>query len=142
MECCICLNYLNNEDIFYLECCKNNIHHSCLIEWINSNIDNSFSDFNKCVLCKSYNVIMDDYYKNIFYFRSYNNENNETNRNITIDISNNNENERIIYLHQNIGLDIKYIIILYKYFNCKCLKYISMFTFFSVIIYFLWKFEN
>lgn len=70
MECCICLNDLTNDDLFYLECCKYNVHHTCLIKWINTSIKKSYTDYNKCILCKTYNSLIDDCYINIFNYKN------------------------------------------------------------------------
>ena len=159
MECCICLNNLTENNLIYLECCKYNIHHTCLIQWLNSNIDNSFSDYNKCVLCKSYNGLIDDYYKNIVYFRNYDNENydnenydNENPDNENFDNENpdnenyDNENpDNENYINENISvIDIcnnqssDYIIYLNPYITVdmenliiiyKCLKFTFLFSF-------------
>ena len=64
-ECCICLNNIDQTDIFTLKCCNNQVHHECIIEWINSSIDNSFAEYNKCILCRSFNTSINDIYHNL-----------------------------------------------------------------------------
>ena len=133
MECCICLNNLTNDDLFFLECCKHNIHHTCLIQWINTNIDNSLPDFDKCIICKSYNSLIDDSYKNILH--SINNENENNN--------NNNENDNIrsdyvIYIAPQMSLYTHNRDGLYKLFSCICI--FSTIT--CTITYFMWQTFN
>jgi hypothetical protein len=64
-ECCICFNDIDNEDIFDLECCNNAVHQDCINSWLKSSIDNRFTDYNKCILCKRYNKSIDNSYKQI-----------------------------------------------------------------------------
>ena len=64
-ECCICLNNIHPNNIFTLECCNNQLHHECIIEWIKSSIDNSFSEYNKCILCRSFNTSINDIYHDL-----------------------------------------------------------------------------
>ena len=71
-ECCICLNFIEDENIFRLDCCKQMVHHDCIIEWINTNIDRDLPDYNKCILCKSYNNSIDDYYNDLLITRRSN----------------------------------------------------------------------
>jgi len=70
-ECCICLNDIEDGNIFILECCKYTVHHDCIVQWINANIDRDLPDYNKCILCKSYNQTIDYYYNNLI--NNYNN---------------------------------------------------------------------
>lgn len=116
MECSICFNDLtdnSNNDLFYFECCNNYIHYTCLLKWINTNIDNSFSDYNKCIICKSYNILIDDCYKNIINYKKFDT--------YCLDISNNYNYED----DYNIRLP-EYIIIDQNNINCfsTCIKYI------------------
>ena len=37
-ECCICLNEIEEPNVFVLECCNNIVHHDCMVNWINTNI--------------------------------------------------------------------------------------------------------
>ena len=83
-ECCICLNNINDKDIFTLECCNNPVHHECIIEWINSSIDNSFTEYNKCILCRSFNTTINDIYHDLLRERN--------NSQINIVIDNNRDN--------------------------------------------------
>lgn len=87
-ECCICLNDIENDDIFRLECCNNVVHHDCIISWVNSSIDKKFTDYNKCVLCKIYNKTIDDYYQNILAERQINNLDNSNHLVILVESDN------------------------------------------------------
>ncbi len=87
-ECCICLNDIENDDIFRLECCNNVVHHDCIISWVNSSIDKKFTDYNKCVLCKIYNKTIDDYYQNILAERQINNLDNSNHLVILVETDN------------------------------------------------------
>lgn len=87
-ECCICLNDIENDDIFKLECCNNVVHHNCIVSWINSSIDKKFTDYNKCVLCKIYNKTIDDYYQNILAERQINNLDNSNHLVILVETDN------------------------------------------------------
>ena len=57
VDCCICLDTLqNNLDFIKMNCCKQKVHKSCLLEWINYpiacryyNYSNKFS----CIICKT-----------------------------------------------------------------------------------------
>lgn len=71
-ECCICLNNIEDGNIFRLECCKQIVHHECIVNWINTNIDRELPDYNKCILCKSYNKSIDDYYNDLLTTRRSN----------------------------------------------------------------------
>ena len=71
-ECCICLNSIEDGNIFSLECCKQVVHHDCIINWINTNIDRELPEYNKCILCKSYNKSIDDYYNDLLTSRRSN----------------------------------------------------------------------
>lgn len=71
-ECCICLNDIEDTNIFRLECCKQIVHHECIVNWINTNIDRELPDYNKCILCKSYNKSIDDYYNDLLTTRRSN----------------------------------------------------------------------
>lgn len=71
-ECCICLNNIEDGNIFRLECCKQVVHHDCIVNWINTNIDRDLPDYNKCILCKSYNKSIDDYYNDLLTTRRSN----------------------------------------------------------------------
>lgn len=71
-ECCICLNNIEDTNIFRLECCKQVVHHDCIVNWINTNIDRDLPDYNKCILCKSYNKLIDDYYNDLLTTRRSN----------------------------------------------------------------------
>ncbi len=71
-ECCICLNNIEDGNIFRLECCKQIVHHDCIVNWINTNIDRDLPDYNKCILCKSYNKSIDDYYNDLLTTRRSN----------------------------------------------------------------------
>ncbi len=113
-ECCICMNEISkdqNDDIFLLECCNNKIHNSCLISWIKTSIETNNSDYNKCILCKKNNDIIEDYYNNIKYavhnitnnhinyannYISYSNNND-----ISSNTANNNNNDVIILINNN-----------------------------------------
>ena len=141
MECCICLNNLTNDDLFFLECCKHNIHHTCLIQWINTNIDNSLPDFDKCILCKSYNSLIDDSYKNILHSRNNENENNENENENNENENNNNENENnnirsdyVIYIAPHMRLYTHNRAGLYKLFRSICI--FSTIT--CAVTYFMW----
>ena len=81
-ECCICLNNIEDANIFRLECCKQVVHHDCIINWINTNIDRDLPDYNLCILCKSYNKSIDDYYNDLLTTR-------RSNTYINLDNSNN-----------------------------------------------------
>lgn len=89
-ECPICFESidLQLQDTYYtLECCKNDIHIKCIIEWLQKaqkDNDNSI-----CILCRSKTEIFDDFYNNI-----------NMNSNHTIDISNN-SNDLTILLSSN-----------------------------------------
>lgn len=87
-ECCICLNDIENDDIFKLECCNNVVHHNCIVSWINSSIDKKFTDYNKCVLCKIYNKTIDDYYQNIVAEHQINNLDNSNHLVIIVESDN------------------------------------------------------
>ena len=153
MECCICLNNLTNDNLFFLECCKQTIHHTCLIQWINTNIDNPLPDFNKCILCKSYNSLIDDSYKNMLYYRNHSitlssddnvsTDNVSTNNVSTNNVSTNNvstnnndmsNNHHVIFINPYIRLDIHNRIVLYNLF--KGVLVFSTIT--GVVTYFLW----
>lgn len=71
-ECCICLNNIEDGNIFSLECCKQIVHHECIVNWINTNIDRELPDYNLCILCKSYNKSIDDYYNDLLTTRRSN----------------------------------------------------------------------
>lgn len=64
-ECCICFDDIDTECIFDLECCNNAVHQDCINSWLKSSIDNRFTDYNKCILCKRYNKTIDKTYKQI-----------------------------------------------------------------------------
>ena len=64
-ECCICFNDIKPDDVFILECCNNQVHNTCIVNWIKSSIDNKFADYNKCILCKKYNKSINDSYRKI-----------------------------------------------------------------------------
>jgi len=64
-ECCICFNDIKPEDVFILECCNNQVHNTCIVNWIKSSIDNKFADYNKCILCKKYNKSIYESYRKI-----------------------------------------------------------------------------
>ena len=81
-ECCICLNNIEDENIFRLECCKQSVHHDCIVNWINANIERELPDYNKCILCKSYNKSIDDYYNDLLITQ-------RTNTYVNLDNSNN-----------------------------------------------------
>ena len=93
-ECCICLNNIEDGNIFRLECCKQIVHHDCIVNWINTNIDRELPDYNKCILCKSYNKSIDDYYNDLLTSR-------RTNTYLNLDNSNN--QVVIIVTPENIG---------------------------------------
>ena len=83
-ECCVCLNKIEQEDdnIFNLECCSQIVHHDCIVKWINTTIDRKLTDYNKCILCKSYNASIEDYYIDLQNKRrenTYTNLDNSTN---------------------------------------------------------------
>jgi hypothetical protein len=46
MECCVCLNTFNYEFII-MNCCKKEIHKTCLMDWILSD----YNKMSKCPLC-------------------------------------------------------------------------------------------
>ena len=93
-ECCICLNSIEDGNIFSLECCKQVVHHDCIINWINTNIDRELPEYNKCILCKSYNKSIDDYYNDLLTSR-------RTNTYLNLDNSSN--QVVIIVTPENIG---------------------------------------
>ena len=64
-ECCICFNDIDTDALFDLECCNNAVHQECINSWLKSSIDNRFTDYNKCILCKRYNKSIDKTYKQI-----------------------------------------------------------------------------
>ena len=99
-ECCICLNNINDKDIFTLECCNNLVHHECIIEWINSSIDNSFVEYNKCILCRSFNTTINDIYHDLLR------ERNNSQINIVIDNNQNNTGTIIIFDSYQYRFDI------------------------------------
>ena len=129
-ECCICLNPIENDNLFTLECCNNIVHHDCIINWINSSIDKKFTDHNKCVLCKKYNISIDEYYQNILTDREINNYEN-------LDNSNNHfvllvESDNIINIDQRITITNKCIFIctniifIFSMSLCMYLLFINM----------------
>lgn len=104
-ECSICFHELN-DDLFTLTCCKNIVHHNCLIGWINSSIDTNNSDFNKCIICKSYNWVIEDFYNNLKYISLNNSPDISNNINSHIDdiesVSESNDNQLIVVHSSNL----------------------------------------
>ena len=101
-ECCICLNNIEDGNIFRLDCCKQSVHHDCIINWINTNIDRELPDYNKCILCKSYNNSIDDYYNDLLITRrtnTYVNLDNSNNQFVII-VEPNNTTSLIIQMHR------------------------------------------
>jgi hypothetical protein len=129
-ECCICLNDIETDDIFRLECCNNVVHHDCIISWINSSIDKKFSDYNKCVLCKIYNKSIDDYYQNILSEReidNYENLDNSNNHLVILVESGNiiNRDQRITIKNKCIFICTN-IIFIFSMSLCMYLLFINM----------------
>lgn len=86
-ECYICLEYISgdsNSDIYILECCKNNVHLSCLKKWYtyNKSTATCFICNQSEPLCRDLvnipNEIVDNSYVIIPLNDNINNENNIT----------------------------------------------------------------
>ena len=124
-ECCICLNVIEDYNIFNLECCNQMVHHDCIVNWINTNINSKLSDYNKCILCKSYNKTIDDYYNDLIISRRMN---------TYIDLDNSNSDilyivtpeNRITQIRQNDEIPSQ---------NCKHCSYIFSITSIFILIY-------
>jgi len=58
IECVICLNDISCNDHFTLTCCKNNVHISCLNDWVHQNITKK--NIAKCFICSQENIILQD----------------------------------------------------------------------------------
>ncbi len=110
-ECCICLNSIEDGNLFGLECCKQTVHYDCIMNWINANIDRDLPDYNKCILCKSYNKSIDDYYNDLLTTRrtnTYINLDNSSNQFVII-IAPEHINTSIIRIHRRKILLCSYI---------------------------------
>ena len=128
-ECCICMNEINETDLFILECCNNRIHHECLISWINTNIKNKLPDYNKCILCKKHNSLIDDYYNNIRYnYNLINNSNDTINQNSNADISN--TDVVLLIEHNNSTINNRNITTINYLSVCICSGLIGLMTYF------------
>ena len=129
-ECCICLNPIYDSNIFILECCKNAVHHDCIVTWINTNINKNLPDYNKCILCKTHNKIIDEYYNNLLNIR---------NNNTYIDLDNSNNN-LIIVNNDNVPISNIYYRNLYFHRNNKIIIITIVFT--CIFIYFVFVNNN
>ena len=124
-ECCICLNDIEDTNIFRLDCCKQMVHHDCIIEWINTNIDRNLPDYNKCVLCKSYNSSIDDYYNDLLNSRRNNTyiHLDNSNNNVVVIINNDNNiaivNRRLYMICSNVIFVIIIIIFITVFMYTK-----------------------
>lgn len=119
-ECCICLNSIEDGNIFRLECCKQIVHHDCIVNWINTNIDRELPEYNKCILCKSYNKSIDDYYNDLLTSRrtnTYLNLDNSSNQVVIIVTPENIGNVTIQNNKQKI-IACSYIFTLLSIFTC------------------------
>ena len=98
MECIICLDEINTNvnDNCKFNCCNNNAHNSCLIEWVVNNIDKK--DISKCFICSQKNNAIETIISHYAHISSeiINNNNTSTNTNntnrsnyIIVDISTN-----------------------------------------------------
>lgn len=116
-ECCICLNNIENCNIFRLECCKQMVHHDCIVDWINANIDRELPDYNKCVLCKSYNSSLNDYYNDLLTTR-------RSNAYINLDNSNNNV---LVNINPSNNIPVVYRRFPMLYANIICITIIIIF---------------
>lgn len=119
-ECCICLNSIEDGNIFRLECCKQIVHHDCIVNWINTNIDRELPEYNKCILCKSYNKSIDDYYNDLLTSRrtnTYLNLDNSSNQVVIIVTPENIGNVTIQNNRQKI-IVCSYIFTLLSIFTC------------------------
>ena len=122
-ECCICLNDIEEGNIFRLECCKQIVHHDCIVNWINVNINRNLSEYNKCIICKSYNQTIDYYYNDMI-----NNSNNNSNNNTYINLDNS-SNEFIIVVNP---ITENNRLIQLRFTNC--MKIILCFSFILILI--------
>lgn len=87
MECIICLTDISINDFYKLSCCNNDVHITCINEWIHSNINNK--DISKCFICSQKNDIIQDIVSmnNNIYFH-----NNQSNIDINTYIDTYNQN--------------------------------------------------
>lgn len=100
-ECIICFEIIDPNEHVIMECCKQNVHKSCLELWLKTNI-NKITDISFCFYCKQKN-------NNIDYIIEIINDSNsniiETSSNITETSSNTYRNDiNIVELNSNIIL--------------------------------------
>ena len=116
IECVICLNDISSNDRCILTCCKNDVHFSCLNEWVNKNT--SKKNISQCFICSQENSIIENIVANNKYHSlvvSYDDTNSITNRN-------NNINNEIILYNDNNMLTVSYNIdkrLYYLYISIK-----------------------
>ena len=102
MECIICFYEIAPNNHINLECCNQNIHFSCLNNWIHLNINN-ISNIEDCFFCKQTNTLINDIvtnYKNELKIKEqqrilHNNSNSNSNSNSTVNIIDINEENDI-----------------------------------------------
>jgi hypothetical protein len=103
MECIICLDEINTNinDNCKFNCCNNNVHNSCLIEWVVNNIDKK--DISKCFICSQKNNAIETIISHYAHISSeiINNNNNNTNTN-----TNNNNTDRNNYIIVDISTNV------------------------------------
>lgn len=132
-ECVICLNDIVGDTNCILTCCKNNVHISCLNDWINKNI--SKKNISKCFICSQKNVIIED-------IVSYNKEDIIVldNNSITNNNNNNNINNEIVLFNSENMLNISYNIdkrLYYLYISIKLIFLIFVSTILILLLYFI-----
>jgi hypothetical protein len=135
IECVICLNDIASNDRCILTCCKNDVHYSCLNDWINKNT--SKKNIAKCFICSQENSIIENIvatnkYQDIVI--DYETTNSITNRNNNININ----NEIILYNDNNM-LTVSYNIdkrLYYLYISVKLTFLIFVSTTIMFVLYF------
>lgn len=133
IECVICLNDIVSNDRCILTCCKNDVHYSCLNDWINKNT--SKKNIAKCFICSQENSIIENIvatnkYQDIVI--DYETTNSITNRN-------NNINNEIILYNDNNMLTVSYNIdkrLYYLYISVKLTFLIFVSTTLLFVLYF------